>query len=173
MTTHRLGVDIGGTFTDIIVLGSDRTVHGKKVLSTPDDYSRAIEIGVTRLLEDAGISPGEITEFAHGTTIATNALIERRGGRVALITTQGFRDVLELARFRSPRLYDLGFRKPDPLVERRLRFEIEERTSGKGEILVPVDMEALERLARSSRIGGRCAGAQGTMDVVARLVHRV
>ena len=148
MTTHRLGVDIGGTFTDIIVLGSDGTVHGKKVLSTPDDYSRAIEIGVTRLLEDAGIYPGEITEFAHGTTIATNALIERRGGRVALITTQGFRDVLELARFRSPLLYDLGFRKPDPLVERRLRFEIEERTSGKGEILVPVDMEALERLAR-------------------------
>ena len=147
----RLGVDIGGTFTDIIVLGPDGTVHAKKVLSTPDDYSRAIEDGVTRLFADAGIAPAEISEFAHGTTIATNALIERRGGKVALVTTRGFRDVLELARFRSPRLYDLGFRKPEPLVERRFRFEIEERTSGTGEILTPVDEAALRRLAERLR----------------------
>ncbi len=147
MTAYRLGVDIGGTFTDIIILAPDGTIHSKKVLSTPDDYSRAIEDGVAQLLGETGISAGEITEFAHGTTVATNALIERRGVTVALITTQGFRDVLELGRFRSPRLYDLGFRKPEPLVERRLRFEVEERTSGKGEILVPVDMQALDRLA--------------------------
>ena len=143
----RLGVDIGGTFTDIVVLGADGTVHARKVLSTPDDYSRAIEDGVTGLLADTRIAPTAIAEFAHGTTVATNALIERRGGRVALVTTRGFRDVLELARFRSPRLYDLGFRKPEPLVERRLRFEIEERTSGRGEILTPVDAEALRRIA--------------------------
>ena len=151
MPSHRLGVDIGGTFTDIVVLGPDGTVHARKVLSTPDDYSRAIEDGVTRLLAGAGIAPGEISEFTHGTTVATNALIERRGGKVALVTTRGFRDVLELARFRSPRLYDLGFRKPEPLVERRLRFEIEERTSGKGEILTPVDGAALVRLAERLR----------------------
>ena len=147
----RLGVDIGGTFTDIIVLGTDGTVHARKVLSTPDDYSRAIEEGVTRLLADAGITPAGITEFAHGTTVATNALIERRGGRVALVTTRGFRDILELARFRSPWLYDLAFRKPEPLVERRFRFEIEERTSGTGEILTPVDGEALLRIAERLR----------------------
>ena len=147
MTAYRLGVDIGGTFTDIVILAPDGTIYSKKVLSTPDDYSRAIEDGVIQLLDETGISADEITEFAHGTTVATNALIERRGVKVALITTRGFRDVLELGRFRSPRLYDLGFRKPDPLVERRLRFEVEERTSGKGEILVPVDMKALERLA--------------------------
>ena len=147
----RLGVDIGGTFTDIVVLGPDGTVHARKVLSTPDDYSRAIEDGVTRLLADAGIAPAGITEFAHGTTVATNALIERRGGRVALVTTRGFRDVLELARFRSPWLYDLGFRKPEPLVERRFRFEIEERTGGTGEVLTPVDGEALLRIAERLR----------------------
>ena len=149
--SHRLGVDIGGTFTDIIVLGPDGTVHARKVLSTPDDYSRAIEDGVTGLLADAGIAPAGVSELAHGTTIATNALIERRGGKVALVTTRGFRDVLELARFRSPRLYDLGFRKPEPLVERRLRFEIEERTNGKGEILTPVDEADLNRLAERLR----------------------
>ena len=147
MTAYRLGVDIGGTFTDIIVLAPDGTIFSKKVLSTPDDYSRAIEEGVVELLDETGISADEITEFAHGTTVATNALIERRGVKVALITTRGFRDVLELGRFRSPRLYDLEFRKPDPLVERRLRFEIEERTNGKGEILVPLDTKALDRLA--------------------------
>ena len=147
----RLGVDIGGTFTDIVLLGADGTVHARKVLSTPDDYSRAIDGGVTGLLADTRIAPAAIAEFAHGTTVATNALIERRGGRVALVTTRGFRDVLELARFRSPRLYDLGFRKPEPLVERRFRFEIEERTGGQGEVLTPVDGEALRRIAERLR----------------------
>ena len=147
MVAYRLGVDIGGTFTDIIILSPDGTIISKKVLSTPDDYSRAIEEGVVQLLDETGISADEITEFAHGTTVATNTLIERRGVKVALITTRGFRDILELGRFRSPRLYDLEFRKPDPLVERRLRFEVEERTNGKGEILVPVDTKALNRLA--------------------------
>ena len=154
MTSHRLGVDIGGTFTDLVLLGPDGTVHARKVLSTPDDYSRAIEDGVTRLLADTGIAPAAITELAHGTTVATNALMERRGGKVALVTTRGFRDVLELARFRSPRLYDLGFRKPEPLVERRLRFEIEERTSGRGEVLTPLDGGALDRIAERLREEG-------------------
>ena len=147
MTPYRLGVDIGGTFTDIILLAPDGTIYSKKILSTPDDYSRAIEEGVVQLLAETGIAAADVSEFAHGTTVATNAIIERRGVAVALITSKGFRDVLELGRFRSPRLYDLDFRKPDPLVERRLRFEVEERTSGKGEVLVPLDGEALDRLA--------------------------
>ena len=140
-------VVIGGTFTDIIVLAPDGTIYSKKVPSTPDDYSLAIESGVLELLGESGISAANLREFAHGTTVATNAVIERRGGRVALLTTRGFRDVLELGRFRSPRLYDLSFRKPEPLVERRLRFEIDERTSARGEVLMPVDLEALDRLA--------------------------
>ncbi len=147
MSTYRLGVDIGGTFTDIVLIDEQGTLYSKKVLSTPDDYSRAIEEGTLALLADTGVSAGDITEFAHGTTVATNAIIERRGVKVALVTTKGFRDVLELGRFRSPRLYDINFQKPEPLVERRLRFEVDERIDGKGEVLMPLDTAALDPLA--------------------------
>jgi len=154
MAEYRLGVDIGGTFTDIVLLGSDGALWSKKILSTPDDYSRAIEDGIRALLDESRISTAEITEFAHGTTIATNAIIERQGVRVALITTRGFRDVLELGRFRAPRLYDLHFRKPEVLVERRLRFEVPERTDARGEIIEAVDLAALEGIADSLRAEG-------------------
>src|SRR4051812_5356286 len=97
-----LGVDIGGTFTDIVLLRSDGRLFSKKVLSTPDDYSRAIEAGIVELLSELEIAPASIAEFAHGTTVATNAIIERKGVQVALVTTRGFRDVLEIGRFRSP-----------------------------------------------------------------------
>ena len=147
MTTYRLGADIGGTFTDIILLAQDGALLSKKVLSTPDDYSRAIGEGVQALLAENDVSPGQIAEVAHATTIATNAIIERRGARVALITTQGFRDVLELARFRSPHLYDIEFRKPEPLVERRLRFEVAERIGGDGKVLQPLDVAGLDAIA--------------------------
>ena len=159
MTRYRLGVDIGGTFTDIVLLGDDGVLHNRKNLSTPDDYSRAIEDGVVALLEETGVAPGDIAEVAHGTTIATNAIIERKGVRVALVTTAGFRDILEIARFRSPRLYDVAFRKPEPLVERRLRFEVPERISAAGEVVLPLDEAAAVRVA------GACAAA--AVDAVA------
>ncbi|MFP6871426.1 MAG: hydantoinase/oxoprolinase family protein [Nitrospinota bacterium] len=147
MTEYRLGVDIGGTFTDIILLGSDGSLFSRKVLSTPDDYSLAIEEGVRVLLGEVGITASSVCEFVHGSTIATNAIIERRGVRVALLTTKGFRDVLEMGRFRAPRLYDLSFRKPEPLVERRLRFEVDERTDAQGKVLRPVEQAELDRVA--------------------------
>ncbi len=147
MTTYRLGVDIGGTFTDLVLIEPDGTLHSKKVLSTPDDYSRAIEDGALALLEMTGFAADEISEFAHGTTIATNAIIERQGVKVALVTTRGFRDVLELGRFRSPRLYDIRFRKPEPLVRRRLRFEVPERVGGNGNVEQPVDLKVLDEIA--------------------------
>ena len=151
MAEYRLGVDIGGTFTDIVLLGDDGALFNKKILSTPDDYSRAIEDGVRELLETTGITAAEIGEFAHGTTVATNAIIERKGVQVALITTDGFRDVLEIARFRAPRLYDVGFRKPEPLVERRLRFTVPERITAAGMVDKPLDEEAMVAIAE------RCA----------------
>lgn len=144
---YTLGADIGGTFTDIILLRSDGRLFSKKVLSTPEDYSRGIEEGVAGLLKEIGVSAHQISEFAHGTTIATNAIIERKGVKVALITTAGFRDVLEIGRFRSPRLYDLSFRKPEPLVERRLRFGVRERTMSDGSVLLPLDNSDMERVA--------------------------
>lgn len=144
---YILGADIGGTFTDIILLRSDGRVYSKKVLSTPDDYSLAIEAGVSALLAEVGVTADQIAEFAHGTTIATNTIIERKGVKVALLTTKGFRDVLEIGRFRSPRLYDINFRKPTPLVERRLRLEIRERVKSDGAVLNALDESSLERAA--------------------------
>src|SRR3954463_11468823 len=92
--SFRIGVDIGGTFTDIVLLAEDGILFSKKLLSTPHDYSEAIEQGVLALLDETGVTPSQIVEFFHGTTVATNAIIERRGVRVALVTTEGFRDIL-------------------------------------------------------------------------------
>ncbi|MGZ5178053.1 MAG: hydantoinase/oxoprolinase N-terminal domain-containing protein, partial [Burkholderiales bacterium] len=147
MNQYSLGVDIGGTFTDIILVRKDGALFSKKLLSTPSDYSIAIEDGVSALMREAEISGSEIGQLAHGTTVATNAIIERRGACAALITTRGFRDVLELGRFRSPRLYDLKFRKPDPLVERRLRFEVTERCDANGNILQQLEQSELAGIA--------------------------
>ena len=147
MNQYSLGVDIGGTFTDIVLLRGDGALFSKKLLSTPGDYSLAIEEGVAELMQGAGVRGNEISQLVHGTTVATNAIIERRGAVAALITTRGFRDVLELGRFRSPRLYDLKFRKPDPLVERRLRFEVTERTDANGNIVQPLDEAGLGAIA--------------------------
>ncbi|GAA4325996.1 hydantoinase/oxoprolinase family protein [Pigmentiphaga soli] len=145
--TCRMGVDIGGTFTDIVLIEDDGTLYSKKVLSTPHDYSEAIQQGVTTLLAEINRSPAAVREFAHATTVATNTIIERKGVRCALVTTKGFRDVLELGRYRTPRLYDITFRKPEPLVERRFRFELDERIGGDGSIVKPIDMQELEALA--------------------------
>ncbi len=147
MTRYRLGIDIGGTFTDIVLLGEDGVVHTKKILSTPDDYSLAIEDGTRALLAETGIAADAIAEVSHGTTVATNAIIERKGVRVALVTTQGFRDILEIARYRAPQLYDVYFRKPEPLVERRLRFQVPERMTAGGEVVTPLDAAAVHAVA--------------------------
>jgi N-methylhydantoinase A len=155
----RIGVDIGGTFTDIVMLADDGTLFSKKLLSTPPDYSEAIEQGVLSLLRETGVQAEQITEFFHGTTVATNTIIERRGVTVALVTTEGFRDVLELGRFRSPRLYDLNFRKPDPLVERRLRFGVPERIGGDGSVVRPLDFDALALVAAAIEAEGVAAVA--------------
>jgi N-methylhydantoinase A len=152
--SYRLGVDIGGTFTDIVLLGEDGAIHTKKLLSSPPDYSEAIEVGVAQLLAETGISASQVTEFAHGTTIVTNTIIERKGSAVALLTTRGFRDVLELGRFRTPRLYDQSFRRPEPLAERRLRFEVTERMDAEGKVLTPVDMGDLEAVAKKIEASG-------------------
>lgn len=127
----RIGVDVGGTFTDVIQLAPTGDVQVRKVLSTPPAYDRAVVGSVSEL---AGTS-GAVTEIVHGTTVATNAVLERRGARTALVTTAGFRDVLELRRLRIPHMYDLFWPKPLPLVERRLRLEVAERVTADGSVL--------------------------------------
>ncbi|MDP7652103.1 MAG: hydantoinase/oxoprolinase family protein [Rhodospirillales bacterium] len=144
---YRLAVDIGGTFTDVALLAPDGRLHTGKVLSTVDNYGHAVEDSVGHVLCSSGVAPADVTRIAHGTTVASNALFERRGASVALLTTRGFRDVLELGRFRSPRLYDLTFQKPPPLVERRLRFQVGERIAGDGRVLQPLEEGDLDRIA--------------------------
>lgn len=144
---YRVAADIGGTFTDIVLLSRDGTVATCKVPSTPDDYARAILTGIGNLLASHGLRPGNVEEVLHASTIATNAILENKGARTALITTAGFRDVLEMRRIRVPRLYEPLYRKPRPLVPRRRRYEIDERMGPRGEVLVPFDRAQAERLA--------------------------
>src|SRR3990167_8494931 len=125
--TYRVGVDIGGTFTDIVLLGSDGTVHTKKIASRVGNYAQAIVDGLAEMFAEAGLAGATIEEIRHGTTVASNAILEHKGARVGLITTRGFRDVLEIRTLRMPKLYDLTWTKPAPLVERYLRKVVDER----------------------------------------------
>jgi N-methylhydantoinase A len=137
MAAFRLGVDIGGTFTDIVLLEDTGAVATVKLSSTPDDYGRAIVEGVRRLL--VGRAPGDAAEVVHGTTVATNAILEGRGARTGLLTTEGFRDTLEIGRLRYPRLYDLRWQKPTPLVPRRWRREVGGRLDPRGQEVAALD----------------------------------
>ncbi|HEV2093808.1 MAG TPA: hydantoinase/oxoprolinase family protein [Rubrobacter sp.] len=135
----RLGVDVGGTFTDLVALSEGNLVTAK-VPSTPRDQSE----GVMSAIEAAEVEAASVGALAHGMTVATNALLERRGARTALVTTEGFRDVLEIARQNRPSLYDLAMDRPPPLVPRDLRFAVKERMGPEGEV-EPLDEESLQR----------------------------
>lgn len=139
---YRIGIDIGGTFTDLVFMDPEGQVLRAKVLSTPDDYSRGIANGLESASAGSGLQVDEITQIMHGTTVATNALLEGKGAKVALITTHGFRDVLEIRRLRMPVLYDIRWRKPPALVPRRLRFEIDERIDHLGRVERAIDETA-------------------------------
>src|SRR3954451_20817890 len=141
---YRVGVDIGGTFTDIVLLGTDGTLHTKKISSSVGNYAQAIVEGLSELFLATGLAGGVIEGIRHGTTVASNAILEHKGARVGLITTKGFRDVLEIPTLRMPKLYDLAWTKPAPLVERYLRKVVDERINHRGEVergLDPADAE--------------------------------
>ena len=150
MTNHntmRIGADVGGTFTDVVLIDASGNIWTHKVPSTPPDFERAVLNAIEHLLRTTGAAPHcGISEVAHGTTVATNAVLEKRGAKTALITTKGFRDVLELRRIRAPQMYDLFFEKPEALVERYLRFELTERISASGEVLTPLSESELWQL---------------------------
>ena len=148
--SYRLGVDVGGTFTDLVLVAPDGVARTCKVLSTTANYALAIITGIRELTGQAGIPARDIGEIIHGTTVATNAILERRGARTGLLTTDGFRDLLEIGRLRLSRLYDLDFERPAPLVPRRWRREIRERMNHRGEVVTPLDRDgaaaAIDRL---------------------------
>jgi N-methylhydantoinase A len=145
MSEAHLGVDVGGTFTDLVALRDGGLVTAK-VPSTPRDQSA----GALAAFDASGLDAREIAVFAHGMTVATNALLERRGGRTALVTTEGFRDVVEIGRQNRPALYDLARDRPPPLVPRELRFTVRERMGPSG-VVVPLEDGELARIVAALR----------------------
>jgi N-methylhydantoinase A len=146
MATYSLGIDIGGTFTDIVVYdhGSGRR-FSRKELTTHDDPARGVMSGIRRIVADDGVAAGEIGRVVHATTLFTNALIERKGAVTGLITTEGFADTLEIGRERKFDLYDINIAKPEALVPRHLRLEVPERLRHDGRVATPLDLAALEQ----------------------------
>ena len=143
---YRFGADIGGTFTDVVLIDDQGSYQTKKVPSTPSDYAKGVIEGETRLLSEQYVPPHSIKEIIHGTTVASNTVLENKGARTALITTKGFRDVLELRRLRVPHLYSLFYKPPLPLVTRRLRFEVDERIGANGEVVKVLDEQIVDQV---------------------------
>lgn len=141
----RIGVDIGGTFTDIVARKDDGSVFIEKVLSSVQDYSEAIVEGVTRILKRAQVQPQDVQEVVHGTTVATNAILERKGAHTGLVTTHGFRDVLDVRNSRRPEMYNIEWKKPPALVGRYLRLEVDERLDAEGAEVRPLNLASVER----------------------------
>src|SRR5205809_460644 len=170
-----VAADIGGTFTDIAVFSDNALLATWKLPSTPDDYARAVLEGIAAVMRELDAPLGAIDEVLHGCTVATNAILEKRGARTALVTTRGFRDVLEFRRIRIPRLYDPLYIKPEPLAPRELRFEVTERVAADGSVVAPLAEGEVRALAARLRgIKGRLLIMQSSGGVLdAETVKRV
>ena len=166
----RLAIDIGGTFTDV-VLAADGKRFSTKVLTTHAAPAEGALEGLDRVLAEAGKAAAEVSLVLHGTTLATNALIERRGAALALVTTAGHRDALEMAYENRFEQYDVNIDRPAPLVPRKLRFTVPERLNGKGEVLVPLDEQAVNSLVPVLREEGVESVAVGLLHAYANPVH--
>ena len=148
--TGRLGVDIGGTFTDVALEVADAAGarrYSAKILTTPEAPERAVIAAIREVLLEAALAPRDLSIIIHGTTLATNAIIERKGAKTALVTTEGFRDTIEIRHENRFEQYDVNIDLPPPLVPRRLRFVAPERVNAQGKIILPLDEDVLERLA--------------------------
>jgi len=170
MSAIRLAADIGGTFTDV-VLETPARRFTTKVLTTPRAPELGVMQGIEVLLEEAKVAPGQVANFIHGTTLATNALIERKGAKTAFVTTEGFRDILEMGYEKRFEQYDVFMDKPPPLVDRPLRFTVPERLSASGKVLVVLDEAAVKRVAAEVKATGAQAVAIGFMHAYAHGAH--
>ena len=168
----RLGVDIGGTFTDIVLERDDEQFLAK-VLTTHGAPEDAIVDGMLQACGKAGIRPGDIGQIIHGTTLATNALIERRGAKSALITTEGFRDVIEMRTESRFEQYDLNLNLPEPLAPRQMRFTVRERVSAGGDVLVPLDRSEVEAAVDRIAEAGVESVAVGFIHAYVNNAHEV
>jgi N-methylhydantoinase A len=138
-TGARLAVDVGGTFTDVVLARADGRLFVNKTTTTAEDPGEGVVAGIDQVLADAGLEPGSIVEIVHGTTIASNTILQKAGARTGLLTTAGFRDVLEIGRIRTPGMFDMAWRKPETLVARRWRLEVKERIAADGSVVTPLD----------------------------------
>lgn len=169
---YRIGIDVGGTFTDFTMIDElAGQVKFHKVPSTPHDPSEAIERGMAEMLDTHGIQAAQVSHVGHGTTVATNLIIERKGAQVGLITTRGFRDILEIGRQTRPHLFDYAVTKPPALVPRRLRLEVNERMSAHGEVLVALDEAGVREAALALREAGLSAVAICFLHAYANPAH--
>ena len=144
----RIGVDIGGTFTDVVLEMPDGTLHINKTSTTADEPARAVVEGIRAVLALAKVSPDTIVEIVHGTTTASNTILQKTGARTGVLTTRGFRDVLEIGRIRTPTMFDLTWTKPEPLAPRRFRREIDERIGADGGIVRALDPAQVRAVGR-------------------------
>ncbi len=166
----RIGVDIGGTFTDVVLEVGARQLTAK-VLTTHDAPARAVLEAVRSVTAEAGLAPGDVSAVIHGTTLATNALIERKGAVTALVTTEGFRDVVQMGTESRFEQYDLNIQKPEPLVPRRLRYTVAERVTVAGDVLLPLDLSQARGLVGEIRDAGVVSVAIGLMHSYRNPAH--
>lgn len=143
----RIGVDVGGTFTDVVLAMPGGSVVLHKVPTTPDDPGLGVAEGIRQILAESGLRPEDVAEVVHGTTIASNTILQKTGARTGLLTTAGFRDVLEIGRIRTPGMFDLSWSKPQPLVPRRWRLEVAGRIASDGTEVKPLDEAGVRDVA--------------------------
>ena len=176
---NRLAADIGGTFTDLVLLDEVGNLHVHKTPSTPDDFKVGVLTGVEGIIGNGGADgsqggDGPLADtdyFVHGATVVLNALIQRKLPVTALVTTEGFRDVLEIMRTNNPYMYDMQYVKPKALIPRRLRFEVTERTRHTGEVLVPLDEESVRAVAERLKASGAETAAVCLLHAYANPEH--
>jgi len=152
MTSWRVGIDIGGTFTDAALVDSETgQVRVVKVLTTPEDPAKGFMSALERGLQECGAGGRDVAAVVHATTVATNAIIEGKTARVGMLVTRGFRDILEIGRQIRSRLYDVHLQKPVPLVPRRWSLEVSERLDAEGAVLEPIDTDEVRAAVRRLR----------------------
>jgi N-methylhydantoinase A len=154
MGAARIGVDVGGTFTDVVLATPDGRLFVNKTTTTPRDPGEGVAAGIAAVLADARLAPEAVAEIVHGTTVGSNTLLQKAGARTGLLTTRGFRDVLEIGRIRTPGMFDMAWSKPEPLVPRRWRREACERVAADGSVVMPLDEASVGEAAAFFRLEG-------------------
>ncbi len=169
----RIGCDIGGTFTDVVAEMADGTLHINKTSTTPDDPGRAVVEAIREVLRTTGVAASEVTEVVHGTTTASNTILQKVGARTGVLTTRGFRDVLEIGRIRTPTMFDLAWSKPEPLSPRRYRCEVDERIAADGSVVRALDPRQVREVAAFFVTEGVRAVAICFLNSYANPVHEL